>query len=263
VLQQFDEFDVGITGVVDRVEEWIRASPLPVSTDQIGNAIDRSQARLSQSFGAIAGSVLSGAALAIEMLAGLLLAVVLLFFLLKDGDRIWSWLVSLTPPSRRGHVDAMGKRSWTALGGFVRGQFIVALFDAVLIGLALVVIGVPLALPLAVLTFFSAFVPVIGATLTGLLAVLVALVAKGVVAALLTLAAIVAVQQLEGNVLQPVVLGRAIRVHPIAILLGVTAGAVLAGIIGAMIAAPLVAVGAAILRYLREQSSDVESHHST
>lgn len=259
VAAQFGEFNLGIASVVNRVEEWIRASPLPVSTDQISDAIDRFQGRARESLGTLASGLFSGAALAVELLAGLLLAIVLVFFLLKDGERIWAWIVSLTPPSKRGDVDAMGKRSWTALGGFVRGQFIVALFDSVLIGLALVVIGVPLALPLAVLTFFSAFVPVIGATVTGLLAVLVALVAEGVVAALLTLAAILAVQQLEGNVLQPVVLGRAINVHPIAILLGVTAGAVLAGIIGAMIAAPFVAVAAAILGYLRERSSDVDA----
>lgn len=135
----------------------------------------------------------------------------------------------------------------------LREQTIVALFDAVLIGLALVIIGVPFVIPLALLTFFGAFVPVIGATVTGLAAVLVALVANGPVAALLVLAAIIAVQQFEGNVLEPVVVGRAVDAHPIAILLGVTAGAVTAGIIGAMVAAPAVAVATAALAFMRER----------
>lgn len=159
-------------------------------------------------------------------------------------------MVSLIPRRSRQDIDAMGIRSWEALGGFARGPLIVALLDAVLIGLALLVIGVPLALPLGVLIFFGAF------TRTGLLAVVVALVSQGITAALLALAAILIVQQLEGNVLQPVVVGRAVDVHPIAIVLGVTAGAVLAGIIGAMVAAPLVAVAAAVLSYRREHESE-------
>ena len=252
VVSQFDEFDFQLSGAVDRVENWIRASPLPVSTEQISGAIDDLQSRVAESFEALARGALTGAIVAVEMIAGFLLAVVVLFFLLKDGEPIWAWAVSLAPPSRREGIDGIGKRSWQALGGFVRGQFVVALFDAVLIGLAMVVIGVPLALPLSVLVFFGAFVPVIGATVTGLLAVLVALVSVGLVGAIATLAAIVVVQQIEGSVLQPVVIGRAVDVHPLAILLGVTAGAVLAGIIGAMVAAPAVAVAAAVLRYLRE-----------
>ena len=256
VVAQFGEFDFQLSGAVDRVESWIRASPLPVSTDQISQAIDTVQSRVAESFDTVARSALSGAIVAVEIIAGLLLAVVVLFFLLKDGERIWAWVVSLAVPSRREDVDAIGKRSWQALGGFVRGQFVVAAFDAVLIGLALVVIGVPLALPLSVLVFFGAFVPVIGATVTGLLAVLVALVSVGVGGAVATIAAIIVVQQVEGNVLEPVVVGHAVDVHPLAILLAVTAGAVLAGIIGAMVAAPAVAVAAAVLGYLREHSEE-------
>jgi putative heme transporter len=150
----------------------------------------------------------------------------------------------------------MGRRSWRALGGFLRGQTLVAVFDAVFIGLALVVVGVPLVLALAVLTFFGAYIPIIGAVVPGAAAALVALETDGVTTALAVVVAILVVQQIDANVFQPVVVGRAVEVHPVAILLGVTAGGVLAGIVGAMVAAPVVAVGAAILGYLRERGDE-------
>jgi putative heme transporter len=238
------------------VQEWLSDSPLPVSSQEIGDAIDSLRQQLSTSIDALAGRVVGGGLVALEVITALLLTVVVLFFVLKDGERIWRWVVSLVTPARRDEARELGSRSWGALAGFVRGETLVALFDAVLIGAALVLFGVPFALPLAVLTFFGAYVPVIGATVTGLLAVLVALAAEGLVTALLVLLAIIVVLQVESNVFQPIVVGRAIQVHPLAVLLGVTAGAVLGGIIGAMVAAPMVAVGGAVLRYAREQSDD-------
>ncbi len=202
VVSQFRQLDFQVSGAVNRLEDWIRTSPLPVSVEQLSQATDDLQSRIGESFSVVARRVVTGAVVAVEIVAGLLLAVAVLFFILKDGERIWAWLVSLSPPARRRDVDAMGHRAWEALGGFVRGQFVVAVFDAVLIGLALLLIGVPLALPLAVLVFFGAFVPVIGATVSGLLAVVMAVVSVGLSGALATLAAIVVVQQLEGNVLR-------------------------------------------------------------
>ena len=255
-VDEFSELDVSLAGSVDAVQAWLRDSPLPVSSQEISDALDSLQQQVSESVDALARRAIGGALLALEVLTALVLAFVVLFFLLKDGERIWDWVVSLVTPARRDDVREAGERAWHALGGFVRGQTLVALFDAALIGLALVVIGVPLALPLAVLTFFGAYVPVIGATVTGLLAVLVALASQGLAAAIAVLAAILLVQQIEGNVFQPVVVGRAVAVHPLAVLLGVTAGGVLAGIMGAMIAAPLVAVGGAVLGYVRERSDE-------
>jgi predicted PurR-regulated permease PerM len=249
---EIDDLDVGLTEAVDAGQRWIAESPLPFSSAEVAGALEDLQQQVRDSAGAIAGQLYTGAVLALEVVVGLVLAVVVTFFLLKDGPRIRDWFVGLTPAAHRRDVRRAGDRAWTALGGFVRGQTMVALFDAILIGLALVILGVPLALPIAVLTFFGAFVPIIGAFVTGFIAVLIALVAEGLFTALLALAAIVFVQQVESNFFQPVVVGRAIRVHPLAILLGVTAGAVLAGIIGAMIAAPLVAVSAAVLSYMRE-----------
>jgi predicted PurR-regulated permease PerM len=254
VVDEFADLDVGLSGAVDDVREWILDLPLPLPADQVSEGIARVQDGLGDSASRFVSPLVSGAMVAVEVATGLVLAVVTTFFLLKDGDRIWAWVVSLLPPRRREDGRAIGERAWQALGGFMRGQTVVALFDAVFIGLGLVIMGVPLALPLAVLTFFGAYIPIIGATVTGGLAVLMALVTDGVVAAAVVLGIVIAVQQLEGNVLQPAVVGRAIDVHPLAILFGVTAGGVLAGIIGAMIAAPLIAVGGAVLGYLRERS---------
>ena len=256
IVDEFAELDVGLGGAVDDAQRWIVDLPLPVPAEQVSDGIDRVQQQLGNSVDAFVAPLVSGAMVAVEVAAGLLLAAVTTFFLLKDGDRIWAWVVSLLPPRRRGDGRAIGERAWQALGGFVRGQTVVALVDAVFIGLGLVLMGVPLALPLAVLTFFGAYIPVVGATIAGALAVLMALVSDGVVAAAVVVAIVVGVQQFEGNVLEPVIVGRAINVHPLAILLGVTAGGVLAGIIGAMIAAPLIAVAGTVLAYLREQSED-------
>jgi len=253
-IDEFSELDVSLADSVDSVQAWLRDSPLPVSSQEVSDAIDSLQEQVGASVDVLTRQVVGGALVVLEVVTGLALCAVVLFFLLKDGERIWDWVVGLVTPARRDDARAIGERAWRALAGFVRGQTLVALFDAVLIGLALAIIGVPLALPLAVLVFFGAYVPVIGATVSGLLAVLVALASQGLAAALAVLAAILVVQQVEGNVFQPVVVGRAVDVHPLAILLGVTAGGVLAGIIGAMIAAPLVAVGGAVLGYARERA---------
>jgi putative heme transporter len=251
-LDDLDDLGGALTAGIEEVQTWLREGPLGLSDGQVAAAFDRFQDQVQENVGRITSGAVTGAIILVEVIAGLLIAVVVLFFLLKDGDDVWAWLRGLAPPEHRHHVDALGRRSFDALGGFLRGQTIVALFDAVFIGLALWVIGVPLVIPLAVITFLGAYVPIVGATVAGLAAVLVALVSNGLVPALLVLAAIVAVQQIESNVLEPVVVGRSIHVHPLAVLLGVTAGAVLAGIIGAMVAAPVVAVGGAVLGYLRE-----------
>jgi predicted PurR-regulated permease PerM len=254
-VDELGSLDVGLADSVEQVRAWLRDAPLPLSSEQVDEAIATLERQARDSVQTLGAQVLSGAVVAVEVVAGLALSVVVLFFFLKDGAGIWAWTISFCPRERRADVDAMGTRVWAALGGFLRAQTLVALFDAVLIGIALVVIGVPLAFPLAVLTFFGAYIPVLGATITGLLAVLLALVSDGVVSAAVVLGAVVAVQQLEGNVFQPVVVGRAVDVHPLAVLLGVTAGGVLAGVIGAMVAAPAVAAAGAIVGHLRDDAA--------
>ena len=177
---------------------------------------------------------------------------VLVFFFIRDGAQIWGWVVDLFPSRVRPDAHAVGRRSWSALSGYVRGMALVALVDAVLIGLALAIIGVPLVVPLMALTFFGAFVPLVGAFVAGLVAALVALVSRGLVAALLVTGAIVVIQQLEGDLIYPQVVGRSVNLHPVAVLLAVAAGAVLGGIAGAVLAVPAAAVLWATVVQLRE-----------
>jgi predicted PurR-regulated permease PerM len=195
--------------------------------------------------------VLSGATLAVEVVTGGLLSLVLTFFFVKDGDRIGNWFARQAG-SRGDDVRAVGRRAFETLGAYLRGQATVGLIDGVFIGIGLAVVGVPLAVPLAFLVFLGAFLPIVGAFLSGLIAALVALVSKGLVAALIIVGITIFVQQLEGHVLAPLVLGRAVKLHPVVILLALTGGGVVGGIIGAALAVPAVAVVTSVGSYLRE-----------
>jgi predicted PurR-regulated permease PerM len=181
-----------------------------------------------------------------------ILALFLAFFIVKDADRIGGWLLDFVPRERRGEVRDVAASCWRALATYIRGVVFVATVGAVFIGLALLLVGVPLALPLIVLTWVGAFFPIVGAFVAGVVAVLVALVADGLTAALVVLAAIVVVQQLEGNVLYPVLVGPRLRLHPVAVLLSVTGGGVVAGIAGAFLAVPVATVVAVVLEHRRE-----------
>ncbi|HMG31388.1 MAG TPA: AI-2E family transporter [Jiangellaceae bacterium] len=243
--------------VVDRAEEglgeiqdWLASPPFNISAEQLQEWIDRAVGALGQNQDTITEGALSTATLAVEVVTGLLLTLFSLIFFLYDGDRIWAWLVRLFPRVARERVDGAGKLAWRTLTQYVRGTVLVALFDGTLITILLLILGVPLALPLGVLVFFGAFVPLVGAFVTGALAVLVALVVNGLVTALIVLAGIIAIQQLEGHVFQPFVLGRMVRVHPLGVVLAVAVGAYAAGIIGAVVAVPIVAVANTIVTFL-------------
>jgi putative heme transporter len=252
-IAEFDELaDDLITGIED-AGDWLVDGPPGVPREQLESWVDGAVEEIQGSTEEIVAGVIAGAQFAIEVLVVLAIALVLTFFFLKDGDRIWDWIVGVFARTHRADVREMGSRSWATLAGYLRGMTIVALADSIFIGIALVILDVPGALALAVLIFFAAYIPIAGAVVTGALAVLVALVAEGLVTALLVLAAVVIVQQAESNLLHPYVVGRAVQVHPVAILLGVTAGAVLGGVIGALVAVPIVAVGARIGGYIREQ----------
>lgn len=256
VAAQIGELGASARDGLDEALTWLTSGPIGVSERDVNQAVDQGLEQLRGSGDLIAGGVISGALLIGELIVGLLLAAILLFFFLKDGDRLWSWLVQLAPALRRRDVDEIGRRSWRTVGGYMRGISIVALIDAVLIGIALAVIGVPLVLPLMVLTFVAAFVPLVGAVIAGAFAALVALVTLGPLAALLVVAAITIIQQLEGDLIYPLVVGQAISLHPVAILLALTAGTVVAGIIGALLAVPVAAVTWTIVSYLREKRAD-------
>ena len=204
--------------------------------------------------GAIAGISAAG-----SFATGFVLMAVVLFFFLKDGDKIWSFILRWFRGERREKAALAGARTMEVLGGYVRGTAIVAAVDAVCIGAALFILGVPLALPLAVIVFVGAFIPLVGATAAGVLAALIALVANGPVVALIVVIVIIAVNQLEGNFLQPVVMGRTLSIHALVILLALTAGTILAGIIGAILSVPIAAVGWAVIKvWIGEDTGDPE-----
>ncbi len=209
-------------------------------SDQISRYVSENQRRIGT-------GIATGAILVLEVAAGLLLALVVLFFFLKDGDRLVDQALLLVPPERRDDARGMAARAWSALGGYMRGAAMDGAIEAVVVAVALALLGVPLAVPLAAIAFLAGFVPVVGAIAAGALAALVALVAGGIGDALLVAAVFTAVQQLQNHVLEPLILGRTVRLHPLAIVLSLAAGAVLGGIVGALVAVPLVAVVVAVV----------------
>jgi predicted PurR-regulated permease PerM len=238
---EWDELRSGVADGLDQLEQFLTSGPLDLDPAQVQNAQD---AVVDAASGEEArAQAVTGATLATEVLAGAFLTLVVLFFLLKDGPRIWAFLTRLLPPEQQPRARRIGDRSVGVLGGYVRGTTLVAVVDAVLIGLGLLLLGVPLALPLAVVVFLGAFIPLAGATVAGAVAAVIALVTNGPVTALLVVALVIAVNQVEGDVLAPLVLGKALSLHPLVILLGLSAGAIVAGVIGALLAVPAVAVG--------------------
>ncbi|MGQ0577249.1 MAG: AI-2E family transporter [Pseudonocardia sp.] len=239
---------------VARIQRWLAGPPLNLGAGgQLDELLTQATTRLQQSISTIAASVATGVgAVASGVVTGLL-AIVLVFLFVKDGPRFLPWLRGVVGPRAGRHLTEVLGRIWAAVSGFVYTQAIVALIDAVLIGVGLVVLGVPLALPLAVLTFLGGFVPIVGALIAGALAVLVALVSNGFTTALIVLALIIVVQQVEGNVLQPILQARSLKLHAAVVLLAVTGGGSLYGIGGAFLAVPVVAAAAVLLRYLGEQ----------
>jgi putative heme transporter len=240
-----------ITGGAQELGRLIASGPFGLSHAQVQSTIDELSRKLHASGADIVSGVVSGAVIVGQIVAAALLTLVLLFFFVKDGPRLWRWAVRLFPEPMRARVDHAGRTSWSVLGAYVRGQALVATVDAVFIGLGLAIIGLPLVLPLALLIFVAAFVPIVGAFTAAAAAILIALVSKGAGAALAVLAINLGVQQLEGNVLYPMIMRKTIELHPVATLLVVGAGGVLAGIIGALVAVPLAAVVATVLPILR------------
>ncbi len=225
---------------------------LPWNIGGLDELLDRVPGEI-EGAGDFVGPAVRAASTAGELVAGLLLALVALFFYLKDGERIAAAIAGLLPARVRPHLEEVSGRAWGTLAGYFRGQLLVALVDAVLIGLGLVLLGIPLAVPLAVLVFFGGLFPIVGAFVSGAAAVLVALAARGLVVALIALVLIVLVQQLESNLLAPVVLGRVLALHPLLIITVLTAGAVTLGVLGAFLAVPIAASAARAVDYFRGQ----------
>ncbi|MFB9315564.1 AI-2E family transporter [Nocardioides plantarum] len=251
VSGQVDDIVSDASSGLQQVQDWVQEQEF-VSRDQVDSAIQAVQDRLKNSGGDIASGVLTGVGAATSATVTFVITMILTFLFLKDGRRFLPWVERLAGDPVGGHLAEVSRRAWTTLGGYIRTQAIVSAVDAVLIGIALVVVGVPLAIPLAILTFVGGFVPIVGAFVVGALAVLVALVSGGPTDALIILVVIVAVQQLEGNVLSPWLQAKSMQLHAAVVLLSVTLGSTLFGITGAFLAVPVVATAAVVLRYLDE-----------
>jgi predicted PurR-regulated permease PerM len=251
VAGELDNVGGSLKEGTDRVLRYLAEGPFEVSERDIDRFVDRAGEQISESRGQIASGVVAGAIKLIEVITGILLTIVLLFFFVRDGDRINRWIESQFRDRNQQHAREIGLRSWAVLRGYVRGIVIIALFDGAAIGVTLLVIGAPLAAPLALITFFGAFFPIVGAVVAGVIAALVTLVTSGLTDALIVTAVTVVINQLEGDVLQPLVMGRSLNLHPVAILVALTAGGILAGVPGAFLAVPVAAVAATVGNYLK------------
>ncbi|WP_337062106.1 AI-2E family transporter [Kineococcus sp. G2] len=227
---------------IDEVEEWLATGPLQVSSAALSGYVDQAQDALAANRDTIVSGATGVVTTAGHVVAGLFIALFATFFYLLEGRRLWSWLLRLFPPPARERLDGAARQSWVTLTHYMRATIVVALADGAGVAIGAAVLQVPLAVPLGLLVFLGAFIPIVGALLSGAVAVLVALVAQGPVTALIMLGVVVAVQQLESHVLQPFLMGRAVAVHPLAVILAVAAGATVLGIVGALFAVPLVAV---------------------
>lgn len=253
VAGQSGEVAAGASDGLQKVRDWLTEGPLGLSEGQITRAIEALQDRLQSSAAAIGSGVFSTIGAATSAIVNLILVLMLTFFFVKDGHKFLPWAKNLGGKRAGEHTAELLGRTWDTLGGFIRTQSLVALIDAVIIGTGMVIIGVPLAIPLAVVTFFAAYIPIIGAFVSGALAVLVTLVTNGPQEALIVLIIVIAVQQLEGNVLSPWLQGKNMNLHAAVVLLSVTAGGTLFGVTGAFLAVPVAASTAEILRYINER----------
>nr|WP_296072036.1 AI-2E family transporter [uncultured Actinoplanes sp.] len=242
---------------VRQIQDWARTGPLHLSDDQVNQAIDTAQNWVNSNTASLTSRGIATAATLFEVLTGMLLVFFSTFFFLRDGRKIWRFIVRLFPVNARWSLADAGDASWSTLGSYVRATVLVAFIDAVGIGIALIVLHIQFPLPLAALVFLGAFIPIVGASVSGAVAVLVALVDKGWVIALIVLGAVILVQQLEGHVLQPLIMGRAVAIHPLVVIVGIASGVVLAGIIGALIAVPLIAVLNTAIRRLSRRRPEV------
>jgi predicted PurR-regulated permease PerM len=237
-----DELSSGVSSGIGKVRDWL-VDTVGLSPAQLDTAAGSAQDFIKNNSDKLTQGAISTATTLGHVVTGLLVVLFSTFFFLKDGRIIWLWVVRVVfPRNAEAIADEAGVRAWGTLGGYVRATVLVALIDAIGIGTACAILQVPLAFPIGVLVFLFSFVPLFGATVSGLVAVLIALVFQGPVTAVLVLAAVLLIQQLEGHVLQPVLMSRAVSVHPLAVVVGITSGVVVAGVIGALIAVPLIAM---------------------
>ncbi|WP_405019029.1 AI-2E family transporter [Kitasatospora sp. NBC_00070] len=240
---------------VDQLRDWLVTGPLHLTQQQITDFAKQISTAIGTNSEQITSAGFTGVTIAVEVLTGVVLTAFTTFFLLYDGAKIWGWALGMLPRQSRYAMAGAGPKAWATLTAYVRGTVCVAFIDALCIGIGIQLLGVQLALPLAVIVFLGAFVPLVGALVTGTIAVLIALVTQGPFTALMVMVVLVAVQQIEGHLLQPLILGRAVRVHPLAVVLGVAAGTIVGGIGGAIVSVPLIAVTNTVVVHLRRRAA--------
>ncbi|OAE03511.1 AI-2E family transporter [Arthrobacter sp. OY3WO11] len=243
---------------VKQIQDWLSDGPLHLTAAQMDQYLQEATTALQDNTSSIVSGALSFGSTAGHFAAGLILALFILIFFLLEGERIWTFLVRLLPRKARAAAFGAGRKGWTSMVSYARIQMFVAFVDAVGIGAGAAIIGVPLALPLSVLVFIGSFIPIVGALVTGAIAVLLALVANGPINALIMLGIVLLVQQLESHILQPLIMGKAVALHPVAVILSVAAGSYLAGIPGALFSVPILAVANSSIRYIAARTWEHE-----
>jgi predicted PurR-regulated permease PerM len=239
-----------VTDGVDQIRDWLRTGPLNVTDSQISDGLDRAQEQISKLGEDAVGKVTEVGTAVGHVVAGLFIVLFATYFFLADGAKIWAWMVRLFPRAGRLRADSSGRVAWQSLTQFVRATVLVAGTDALGIMIGAAALGVPFVSAIGVLVFLGAFVPMIGAFVSGSVAVLVALVAQGPFTALLMFGVVVLVQQLEAHILQPFLMGRFVSVHPLGVIVAIALGVIVAGIPGALIAVPLAASLNAVVQHL-------------
>lgn len=264
-IQADDQFPYLVDRIqhtVKQAQHWLVTGPLHLKNSQLQSAVDELLKQLQQQRGKVVGTVFTGATVAGEVIASIVFLFFVTFFLLKDGRGIWNWLISGFGRHRE-RFDRAGRAAWETLSQYVHGTVIVAAIHAVVIAIVLMIMGVPLVAPLAVIVFFGSFIPIVGILVAGAVAVLVVFSVKGGIAALVFLGILVLEQQLEGHVLQPLVVGRWVRFHPLAIILAITIGGVVGGVPGAAVAVPTAAVIYRAVPALRDSTAETPTETPT
>jgi len=242
-----------------QIQSWLAGPPFHVKTGNLEKLSDNIVSYLSKHQSVLAGTVLTGGRILAEVLAGVVLCFFISFFLIKDGDRIWAWFTSGLAAERRRRANIAGRAAWQAVVYYVRGTVAVAAIQATVMGITLAVINAPLVAPLALIMFLAGFIPLLGVLVAGTLAILIVLAAKGLIAALIVLGVLIAQNQLEGHLLQPQVVGKMVRLHPLAVILVLAVAGVVAGIAGAVVAVPITAAITSSVRALNDDAADVRA----
>lgn len=262
-IQGFPELGASLIKSLNGLHDWLIRGPLHLREDQIAAYLHQAQQWLQNNQAELTTGALSTALNLVSVLTAVVLVLFTLIFFLHDGRGIWLFLLGIVPRELRDRVDLAGRRGFAQLSSYVRATAFVAVVDALGLLLGLLILRIPLAGPLAALVFLGAFIPILGAVVSGSVAVLVALVTNGWIAALLVVAVLLAVNQIEGNIMQPLVMGRAVRIHPLATVLGISTGYLISGIVGALLAVPLIAVLNSAVRSLATPESAVAAVSET